>query len=43
MKSYEEILEILKKYNQEHLVKYYAELADNEKENLLSQIERIDF
>ena len=43
MKSYDEILEVLKKYNQEHLVKYYDELTDSEKENLLSQIERIDF
>ena len=43
MKSYDEILEVLKKYNQEHLVKYYDELNTEEQENLLSQIERIDF
>ena len=43
MKSYDEILEDLKKHNQEHLVKYYDELSEEQKENLLSQIERIDF
>ena len=34
---------ILKKYNQEHLLSFYNELAKEEKDNLLNQILHIDF
>ena len=43
MKNYEETLEILKKENQEHLLRFYNELNSEEKENLLAQIDSIDF
>ena len=33
----------LKKYGQEHVLAYYDELNDEEKQSLLSQIEEIDF
>ena len=35
--------EILSKYNQEHLLMFYDELDDNQKEKLLNQILSIDF
>ena len=35
--------EILRKYNQEHLLMFYDELNDNQKEKLLNQILSIDF
>lgn len=35
--------EILKEYNQEHLLAFYDELDDNQKEFLVEQILRIDF
>lgn len=38
-----DILDMLKKYNQEHLLKFYDELNDEEKNHLLSQIKSIDF
>lgn len=41
--TYEDALEILKKYGQEHVLAYYDELNDEEKLSLLSQIEEIDF
>ena len=34
---------ILKDYGQEHILNYFDELTDNEKQELLSQIEIIDF
>ena len=37
------IKEILKKYNQEHLLDFYDELNDSQKESLLSQLINIDF
>ena len=37
------VKEILKKYNQEHLLYFYSELSDSEKEILLNQILNIDF
>lgn len=37
------VKEKLKKYNQEHLLKYYDELSDEKKEMLLAQIEATDF
>lgn len=40
---YNDIKNILKKYNQEHLLDFYSELNEDEKENLLLQIENIDF
>ncbi len=36
-------MQILKKYNQEHLLNFYDELTEPEKETLLSQIHNIDF
>ena len=36
-------MQILKKYNQEHLLNFFDELTDCEKETLLSQIHNIDF
>ena len=39
----EEAKKILAEYNQEHLWKSYERLDENGKENLLGQIERIDF
>ena len=35
--------EILKKYNQEHLLHFYDELSENEKNKLLNQILTINF
>ena len=35
--------EILKKYNQEHLLQFYNELTDAQRSNLLKQILSIDF
>ena len=35
--------EILKKYHQEHLLYFYDEISENEKEVLLNQIIKIDF
>ena len=35
--------DILKKYNQEHLLYFYDELTQDEKEKLLNQILTIDF
>lgn len=40
---YNEALEKLKKYGQEHVLDYYEELAGEEKESLLAQIESLDF
>lgn len=40
---YNEILEILKKYEQEHLLKNYNKLDNNQKEILLNQISEINF
>lgn len=39
----EKITEKLKKYGQEHLLNYYNELNDEEKEMLLNQIDETDF
>jgi len=41
--TYENALEILKKYGQEHVLAYYDELNDEEKQSLLLQIGEIDF
>lgn len=41
--GYEETLELLKKYNQTHLLNHYSSLSDDEKQELLSQINLIDF
>lgn len=40
---YEKILEELKAYNQEHLLKFYYELEEEERKDLLKQISNIDF
>lgn len=41
--NYTEIQEILKKYNQEHLLKFYDSLEQEKKDELLNQISSIDF
>ncbi len=41
--DYNSALEKLKKYNQEHVLQYYDELSDNERNELLQQIEETDF
>lgn len=38
-----EVKELVKKYNQEHLLKFYDELNDKEKENLINEIKNVDF
>lgn len=37
------VKEILKKYDQEHLIRFYSELTDVQKSNLLNQILKINF
>lgn len=39
----QKVTNILKKYDQEHLIQFYDELDDKQKENLLNQILSIDF
>ncbi len=41
--NYNEAMEKLKKYGQEHVLKYYAELSDEQRNTLIEQIERTDF
>ena len=41
--DFKQAKEILEKYNQQHLLKYYDELDDAKKEELLAQISEIDF
>ena len=43
MRNYDDIMELLTRYGQEHLLAHYDELSDNEKESLIGQIEKIDF
>ncbi len=43
MKTYEEVLEILKLNNATHLLRFYDELSNEEKADLLEQISNIDF
>ena len=41
--TYEEAVGKLKEFGQEHLLRYYDELGEEEKKDLLSQIEKTDF
>ena len=41
--KYEKAKEILENYHQEQVLKFYEELTESEKENLLDQILKIDF
>ena len=41
--SYKEALELTKNYSQEHLLQYFEESSNEEKQNLLQEIEKIDF
>ncbi len=41
--NYKEALEKLKRYGQEHVLKYYEELSEEEKALLLAQVEATDF
>lgn len=43
MNSFDDIKKYLKENNNEHLLKFYDELSDIEKENLINQIKLIDF
>ncbi len=43
MKNLDEIKSKLKKYGQEHLLMFYDKMNDSQKEQLLNQIENIDF
>lgn len=40
---FEEVKELLRKYNQEQLLDFYNELSENDKKSLLAQISNIDF
>lgn len=41
--NYNEAMEKLKEYGQEHVLKYYAELPDEQRNTLIEQIDRTDF
>ena len=41
--NYNEAMEKLKRYGQEHVLKYYAELPDEQRNTLIEQIDRTDF
>lgn len=41
--NYNEAMEKLEKYGQEHVLKYYDELPDEQKNTLIEQIDRTDF
>lgn len=41
--NFEQTKELLEKYNQTHLLKYYDELSEEQQKSLLNQIEGIDF
>lgn len=43
MDKYNKVLEVLKQYGQTHLLKFYDELNEKEKNKLLNDIESIDF
>ena len=43
MNSFQKAKDVLKKYNQEHLLYFYDELNNNEKEALINQINTINF
>lgn len=43
MDKNEDIIQLLKTYNQEHIIKLLEKLEENEKENLIEQINKIDF
>ena len=42
MKKYEETIELLKKYNQEHIIKLLNSLEENKQEELIQQLTNID-
>ena len=42
-KNLEETKALLKKYNQEHLLRFYDKMNSEEQEKLLNQLENIDF
>ncbi|MBR6624527.1 MAG: UDPGP type 1 family protein [Ruminococcus sp.] len=43
MITYNDALKLLSEYGQEHILRYYAELSDDEKTGLLRQVELTDF
>lgn len=43
MKGYDEAVEKLKEYNQEHIINFLDTISDNKKEQLIKQINNIDF
>ena len=42
-KAPEEIIKLLEKHNQAHILRFWQQLSDSERVNLLSQIEQLDF
>ena len=42
-KAPEEIIKLLEKHNQAHVLRFWQQLSDSERVNLLSQIEQLDF
>ena len=43
MDKKQEIIELLKKYNQEHIIKFLEKLEDEKQAELIKQIEKINF
>ncbi len=43
MDKKQDTIELLKKYNQEHIIKFLEQLQGKEKEELIEQINQIDF
>ena len=43
MDKNEEIIKLLKEYNQEHIIELLNKLDENKKEELLEQLKNIDF
>lgn len=43
MITYNDALKLLSEYGQEHILRYYDELSDDEKTGLLRQVELTDF
>ena len=41
--TYKEVKELLKKYDQEHLLHFYNELSETEKESLIKKLSKIDY
>ena len=42
MDKRQEIFDLLKEYNQEHIIKYFDKLNEKKQEELIKQIQKID-